>query len=128
MGLNILLVDDSRVVRAVLARALELSGVAVTALHEAGDGEEALAVLEKEAVDLVFTDLMMPRMDGERLLAEMQRRGLAARIPVVVISSAGGAPRERLLREAGARAFLRKPFTPEEVLAVVQRLVGEVTL
>ncbi len=127
MAWSILLVDDSRIVRAVMKRTLELAGVPVAALWEASGGEEALAVLERETVDLVFTDLMMPGMDGEALLGEMRRRGLVERIPVVVVSSAGGTPRERQLRASGARELLRKPFTPEEVLAVVQRVMQEVT-
>jgi len=115
-------VDDSTVVRAVLRRALDLAGVAVGTLHEAGDGREALDLLQREPIDLVFTDLMMPDMSGEQLLAAMREQGLLERIPVIVISSAGGLPRERELLSSGARAFLRKPFTPEEVLALVQQV------
>ena len=124
MSLNILLVDDSITVRAVLRKTLKLAEVPVTGILEAGDGLQALAHLRESQVDLVFTDLMMPNMGGEELLARMAEEGMIGRIPVVVVSSAGGEPRLRRLQSLGASGFVHKPFTPETIRDIVEATTG----
>lgn len=119
MALNILLVDDSRTVRNVIAKALRLSKVPIRELHEAGNGREALDVLEAHRIDLVFADLHMPVMTGFEMLKKMSRDGVLGTIPVVVVSSEGNLQRVEELMDHGVRAFVHKPFTPEAIREVV---------
>lgn len=123
MAWNILLVDDSITVRAVVQKALQIAEVPYRTIYQAGNGLEALAVLESQPVDLVITDLVMPEMDGEELVRTMGERGLLARTPVVVVSSAGGEERLRRLEAAGVRGFIHKPFTPEQIRLAVSRVM-----
>lgn len=126
MAFNILLVDDSATVRAVISKAIKLAGVDVNQLHQAGNGQEALQVLEKEWVDLVFCDISMPVMDGEELVAAMNQNGMIESIPVVIVSSAGSEPRVARLKENGVRDYIQKPFTPERIREVVDQVMGVV--
>jgi len=124
MALNILLVDDSTTVRAVIARSLELAGVPVGNLHQAANGREALAILGREWIDLVFADLCMPVMDGEALVDRLHETGVITNLPVVIVSSAGSEPRIARLLEKGVRDFVHKPFTPERIREVVDQVMG----
>ncbi len=124
MAFNILLVDDSATVRAVIKKALTLAGVEINDLFQAGNGQEALAVLEDEWIDLVFCDISMPVMDGEELVAKMNENGMIQNIPVVIVSSAGSEPRVARLRENGVKDYIQKPFTPERIREVVDSVMG----
>jgi two-component system chemotaxis response regulator CheY len=127
MAFNILLVDDSATVRAVISKAIKLAGVDVNELYQAGNGEEALQVLEKEWVDLVFCDISMPVMDGEELVTAMNENGMIESIPVVIVSSAGSEPRVARLKEKGVRDYVQKPFTPERIREVVDQVMGVIS-
>ncbi len=124
MPYNILIVDDSETVRAVIARTLEMAGVAVAALHQASNGEEALEVMKNNWIDLVFSDINMPVMGGVEMIERMQESDLLGTVPVVVVSTEGSKTRIDDLLSKGVRAYIRKPFTPEKVKAVVEELLG----
>jgi two-component system chemotaxis response regulator CheY len=124
MAMNILLVDDSITVRAVVKKALQLAEVPYDAIYQASNGLEGLAELEKNDVDLVITDIVMPEMDGETMVAEMVKRGILATVPVVVVSSAGGDHRLQRLKEMGVKGFIQKPFTPEQIREIVDQVMG----
>lgn len=124
MAFNILLVDDSLTVRAVIAKALQLAGVDIGNLYEAGNGAEALEVLDKEWVDLVFADISMPVMTGEEFVERLHESGAIADLPVVIVSSAGSEPRIQHLKELGIRDYIHKPFTPEQIREVVDKVMG----
>lgn len=124
MPYNILIVDDSETVRAVLARTLEMAGVAVSTLHQAANGEEALEVMKNNWIDLVFSDINMPGMGGVEMIERMQESDLLGTVPVVVVSTEGSKTRIDDLLSKGVRAYIRKPFTPEKVKAVVEKLLG----
>ena len=124
MAFNILLVDDSATVRAVINKALILAGVDINQLYQAANGREGLDVLEKEWVDLVFCDISMPEMDGEEMVAEMKEQGMIENIPVVIVSSAGSEPRVARLKANGVRDYIQKPFTPERIREVVDSVMG----
>jgi two-component system chemotaxis response regulator CheY len=124
MAFNILLVDDSLTVRAVIAKALKLAEVEIGQLFEAGNGAEALEVLDKEWVDLVFADISMPVMDGEEFVARLNETGAIKDLPVVVVSSAGSDGRIQRLKELGVRDYIHKPFTPEQIREVVDKVMG----
>ena len=120
MSYNILVVDDSKTVRRMIAKALEVAGIPLNQVHQAENGREALAVLEEEWIDLVLTDINMPEMDGMELVRAMSEDPTLQGIPVVVISTEGSQERIDELKQRGIRGYLRKPFTPESIKDLVQ--------
>jgi two-component system chemotaxis response regulator CheY len=124
MPLNILIVDDSATVRAVIRKTLGLAEIPVGTLHQAGNGDEALQILHANTIDLVFSDINMPGMGGVELIEHMHADERLRGIPVVVISTEGSTTRIEDLRSKGIRAYLRKPFTPEQLKDVVEEITG----
>jgi CheY-like chemotaxis protein len=121
-GQRILLVEDEEMVRVVTAEMLSRGGYAVVT---ANDGEDALRVLDEETqpFDLLFTDLMMPRMTGTELAAQLRARGHD--LPVIYSS---GYPRDVLLDDQpdDRTIVLSKPFTGEELSSAVHGLLARV--
>lgn len=124
MSYNILIVDDSQTVRAVISKTLSIAGVPINELHEAANGEEGLAVLKEKWVDLVFTDINMPVMNGVEMIERMQKEDMLQSIPVVVVSTEGSKTRIEDLIQKGVRAYIRKPFTPEILRDIVDEVLG----
>jgi DNA-binding NtrC family response regulator len=123
MSLRVLVVDDDPGVRYTIREILESEGLAV---DEAADGEEGLRKLEGGAHALVLTDLRMPRLDGMALLKAVAARSPA---PRVVLITAHGSERQAVeAMKAGAFDYFRKPFEPDELLAVVRRAVEAASL
>ncbi len=123
MGRNVLLVDDSSVMRKIIGRSLRQAGIEFDNIYEASDGVEALDLLEKESVDLVLSDINMPNMDGITFLREKSRRDNMKDIPVVMISTETG---EDIIGEAkslGALGSLKKPFNADVVNDVLAPLL-----
>ena len=123
MGKNVLLVDDSSTMRKIIGRSLRQAGIAFDNIFEAGDGLEALEVLEKEQVDIVLSDINMPNMDGIAFLREKSSRDAIKDIPVLMISTETG---EDIIGEAkslGALGAIKKPFTPDKVNEVLGPLL-----
>ena len=113
----ILVVDDSKSSRKVnLALVHQLMGDSVTCL-EASGGEEALAILTSQTVDLVLLDLTMPGMNGFDVLAEMRRLGLSSRV-IVVSADIQREAKERVAA-LGAVGFIEKPIRMEPLRAVL---------
>lgn len=114
-GTKVLIVDDSSVMRKIVERALREAGLQMTRVLEAGSGNEALLMLVKESVDLIVSDINMPRMDGLEFLRQVQCRELAPGVPVVMITTEAGEDHVRQALLAGAQGYIRKPFTPDQV-------------
>lgn len=125
MAYNILVVDDSQTVRDVVAKTLKLAEVDVGELHMAGDGQKALDILNDNWIDLVFSDLSMPVMNGMEMIEKMRKDGLLKTVPVVIVSTEGSRTRIKELMDKGVRAYVRKPFTPESMLEAVNEVMGE---
>ena len=123
--MKILIVDDSETVRAVIAKAIEMSGAGVKSLFTAANGQEALDILGREWVDLVFADINMPVMGGVEMVKRMKADADMKDIPVVIVSTEGSATRIKGLMESGVRAFLRKPFTPEGLKTTIDGIMGK---
>lgn len=119
MAYNLLIIDDSAVTRKVIKRAITMTGLELKEVFEAQDGIEALEVLRDNWIDIVFADLNMPRMSGTELVAKMAEDHLLDSIPVVVITSDRNQPRLDELKNRGVRAYLNKPFRPEDLREVV---------
>ena len=124
MSFNILLVDDSKTVRAVISKTLELAGVPVNKLYEVSNGKEALDILADNWVDIVFTDINMPVMTGIEMIEKMSENDLLKNIPVVVISTEGSRTRIEMLKSKGISDYIRKPFTPEQIKKAVDNITG----
>lgn len=124
MALNILVVDDSSTVRAVIAKTLDLAGVPVNELHQAENGKEALEILGEHWIDLIFSDINMPVMGGIEMIERIKADEEMGSIPIVVVSTEGSATRIEELKSKGVRAYIRKPFTPELVRSVVDDIMG----
>ena len=125
MAYSVLIVDDSPVMRSFIRRVLALSGLELSDCTEAGNGEEALARLSTHRVDVILTDINMPRMDGEELLRRLEADGVLKTIPALVIST--DATKERILRmlALGAEGYMSKPFTPETLREQLERVLGD---
>jgi len=123
MGYKILLVDDSNVVKAVLKRILTGSDIAIDQILEAGNGVEALKVMNSNLPDLVITDINMPAMNGIELLERMRLDMMMQKIPVIVISTEGSLTRITSLEDMGIKGYVRKPFVADEILAVVKEVL-----
>jgi len=124
MALNILVVDDSETVRAVIRKTLDLARIPVDELYEAANGREALDILGDHWVDLVFSDINMPVMGGVEMIEKMCEDGLLKTVPVIVVSTEGSTTRIEQLKSKGVSAYIRKPFTPELIREVVNDVVG----
>ena len=125
MGYSVLIVDDSPAMRGFIRRVMNLSGFELSECLEASHGEDALAQLHKHAVDVVLTDINMPRMDGEEMLRRLDSEGLLQGLPVVVISTDATRDRIRRMLELGASGYISKPFTPEALREELERVLGE---
>lgn len=124
MTFNILIVDDSYSMRAVIRKIISLSGFNVDQLYEAQNGLEALEVLSKHWVDIILSDINMPEMNGIELLKRLKADNLFKEIPVVFVTTEGSKERFQEAQEAGANGFLKKPFLPEELRKLLYNLVG----
>ena len=123
MSLNVLVVDDSGVMRKMIIRSLKTSGVDVGQVHQAANGQEALDLLGRETVDLAFVDVNMPVMNGEELIERVRRDPAISALPVIVVSTEGSETRIARLRAHGAQ-FVHKPFSPETIRQTVTGMVG----
>lgn len=125
-SLRILVVDDSPSVRAVLCMCLRISKMPILQIHEASHGEEALGLLKRFSMDLVFTDLNMPVMNGKELISWI-RQDLACRaIPVVVVSYEDSGQFQERHGDLRANAVMRKPFTPQGIAKVMGQVMPTV--
>jgi two-component system chemotaxis response regulator CheY len=123
MTLNVLVVDDSAVMRAMLIKTLRLSGLPLNDIHEASNGEEALRLLDQHWIDLALLDINMPVMTGEEMLARVRQNPDTVALPVIVVSTEGSATRIAALRQQGAE-FVHKPFTPETLREIALSIIG----
>ena len=125
MAFNVLVVDDSSTMRAVVKKAIKVSGFTVGSYWEASDGKEALEVLRENWVDLVLTDINMPNMTGLELVAKMKENDLFKSIPVVMVTTEGSETRVRESMDLGAKGYIRKPFSPEDIKKTLSSIMGE---
>lgn len=123
MSLNVLLVDDSSTMRAMVARTLAMSGLSLGAVHQASNGREGLDVLDREWVDLVLVDINMPVMNGLEMIGELRRKPELAKLPVIVVSTESSQTRIQQVQAQQGVCFIHKPFTPETVREVIEQLV-----
>ena len=122
--LKVLIVDDSSVMRKIVERSLRQAGLDLSEVLEASNGAEALVEVQKGAVDMILSDINMPVMDGLEFLKNLSGVEAAKGVPVVMITTEGSEARVVEALSAGAKGYLRKPFTPEQVKERVMPLLG----
>lgn len=123
MSFRVLIVDDSPAMRGFVRRVLEASGLDLGAAFEASDGVEALDLLSKQWVDVILTDINMPRMDGEDFVKQLAISPAYAAVPVIVISTDATTARREHLLALGVRGYLAKPFTPEMLREEIEKVI-----
>lgn len=114
-SIRVLIVDDSAVMRKIVERCLRQAGIEVREVLEASNGMEGLAAVKQGAIDLILSDINMPAMDGLEFLQGLRLVESAKNIPVVMITTEGSESRVVEALSAGARGYIRKPFTPDQV-------------
>jgi len=126
MPIRALIVDDSSVMRKIVERSLRQAGIDLNQVFQAGNGAEALAVLKDNRVDLILCDINMPVMDGLEFIKQLPGIENAKDVPVVMITTEGSESHVVQALSCGARGYIRKPFTPEQVKEhVVPVLAGK---
>jgi two-component system chemotaxis response regulator CheY len=126
MPIRALIIDDSSVMRKIVERSLRQAGIDLAKVLEAGNGAEALVVLQENQVDLILCDVNMPVMDGLEFIKQLPGVPNAKDVPVVMITTEGSESHVVQALSSGARGYIRKPFTPEQVREhVVPVLAGK---
>ena len=115
MPLDVLIVDDSAAIRKILQRVLTQTNLSLGKVVEAADGREALEAMKSEKIDLILSDINMPNMDGLQLLGELKASDQWKRVPVLMISTEGSQTKVMEAVQLGARGFVRKPFTADQI-------------
>jgi two-component system, chemotaxis family, chemotaxis protein CheY len=118
-----LIVDDSSVMRKIVERSLRQAGIELSEVMEAGSGVEALAAIQKKKPDLILSDINMPAMNGLEFVKKLQEVAGMKDIPVVMITTEASEAHVVEALSYGAKGYIRKPFTPEQVKEHVLPLV-----
>jgi two-component system, chemotaxis family, chemotaxis protein CheY len=126
---KVLIVDDSAMMRKVVERALRQAGLNLTEVIQANNGAEALVVLREaprgdRAFDLIMSDINMPVMDGLEFIEQRKKEGLAPGVPAVMITTEGSSPNVMRALAAGAKGYICKPFTTDQIKACVMPLLN----
>ena len=119
-----LIVDDSSVMRKIVERSLRQAGLDLSSVFEAGNGAEALGLLDTNPVDLILSDINMPVMDGLEFVRQIQTVEKLRGIPVVMITTEGSESNVVQALSLGAKGYIRKPFTPDQVKEHVLPVLG----
>ena len=118
---TILAVDDSASMRQMVAFTLKGAGFNVI---EAVDGEDALSKVNTGKVDLVLTDVNMPRMDGITLIRELRQLPNFKFTPILMLTTESGVDKKSEGKSAGATGWIVKPFNPDQLLATIKKVLG----
>ena len=121
MALDVLIVDDSAVIRKILTRVLAQTNLALGRIHEANDGREALERMRTESVGLVLSDINMPNMDGLEFLRALKENPAWQNIPVMMVTTEGSQDKVLQALKLGAMGYVKKPFTPDQIK---EKLIG----
>ncbi|MEX0722437.1 MAG: response regulator [Gracilimonas sp.] len=123
MAINILVVDDSSVMRSMIKKTIAQSNLDIGEIHEAENGKLGLEVLENHWLDLLFIDVNMPVMDGMEMLDEIKKQPETREIPVLIVSTESNAQRIEIINKHNA-GFVHKPFTPEILREKILSVLG----
>ncbi len=117
---SVLIVDDSATSRMIIQRCVEICGFEVARFVEAENGIDALSALDElKTVDLIFSDINMPKMDGTTFVKLVKNKGETRDIPIVITSSVATSAIEPELKQLGVHRFIQKPVSPEKILTAL---------
>ncbi|PIV32811.1 MAG: pilus assembly protein PilG [Lysobacterales bacterium CG02_land_8_20_14_3_00_62_12] len=120
-GLKVMVIDDSKTIRRTAETLLKKEGCEVVT---ANDGFEALAKISDTQPDLIFVDIMMPRLDGYQTCSVIKSNKMFKSTPVIMLSSKDGLFDKARGRIVGSEQYLTKPFTREELLSAIRKFVA----
>jgi len=120
--MNVLIVDDSGIMRAMILKSLKMSGLSLGDVYQAANGKEGLDALKQHWIDCVIVDINMPVMTGEEMIDHMKTDPEIRDIPTVVISTEGSEARLDRLNKKGV-AFIHKPFSPEMIRDTIRNIM-----
>jgi two-component system chemotaxis response regulator CheY len=123
VSINVLVVDDSAVMRSIIVKTLRLSGIELGDVHQASNGLEGLQALDDNWIDLALVDINMPVMDGQEMINRVREDPTMSDLPMVVVSTESSESRIEMLERMGTR-FVHKPFTPERLRATIMEATG----
>jgi two-component system, chemotaxis family, chemotaxis protein CheY len=124
MPFNVLIVDDSHAMRAVIKKIITISGFPMDNCLEAGNGREAMEVLSKHWIDVIISDINMPEVNGLELLDQLKKSEVLKEIPVIMITTEGSSDRMQEAFNRGAKGFVKKPFLPEDIRKILHQVIG----
>ena len=119
MAKRILTIDDSKTIRDMLLFTLADAGFEVL---QAVDGQHGLDVLGDDRVDVVITDINMPKMDGYEVIRNLRRNPVHKRTPILVLITESDAEKKVIARDAGATGWMVKPFDPDRLIATIRKV------
>lgn len=120
MAKRIMTVDDSPTIRQMISLTLRAAGYEVI---EAADGREALCKLETEPIDMLVTDLNMPRFNGIQLVKEIRKQPLYRFMPIILLTSEENDDWKQEGKQVGASGWITKPFKPQQLLSVIRMVL-----
>lgn len=118
--MRVLTVDDSRTILAMLHHTLSNAGFDVL---QAEDGQKGLEMLQREAVDVVITDINMPVMDGIEFIRQVRATGQHNSLPILILTTETSQDKREQGRAAGGTGWIVKPFDPEKLISVIHKVV-----
>ena len=125
MSHKIIIVDDERHIRSLLEQTLEeLEEEHNVAIFSASDGEEGLALIQSERPQVVFLDIMMPKMNGYEVCRTVKEDPDFDETPIILLTAKGQEIDKKQGMDCGAFKYMTKPFDPDEVLSVAKGLLG----
>jgi two-component system chemotaxis response regulator CheY len=125
MAYNILIIDDSLVVRKVLKKTLGMTKLKIDKFFEASNGKQGLELLQSNWVDLVFLDINMPVMNGMEFMHLIHSDPVLNNTPVIVLSTEGSKERIQELESIGIKSFIRKPVSAEVLADTFIKILGK---
>jgi two-component system, chemotaxis family, chemotaxis protein CheY len=124
MSFNVLIVDDSNAMRAVIKKIITISGFQMDQCLEAANGKEAMDALSGNWIDVIISDINMPEVNGLEMLDQLQKSETLKEIPVIMITTEGSSERMQEAFNRGAKGFIKKPFLPEDIRKVLYQVIG----
>ncbi len=123
MAIDILVVDDSSVMRNMIKRTIKMCGIDIAHYYEAGNGKEGLSMLEDNHIDLLFIDVNMPIMDGMEMFEKVRKKDKTKNLPVLIVSTESSEGRVKNIDRQSVD-FVHKPFTPETLRERIQHIMN----